>query len=142
MSVSHKLKSAAIKASLIAGVGAIGSLVLHDGACSVKVLGSSMPKFVVVGGSLFASSFAADNLVPLVTPFASVGSPAVKKFENLLLTPALVGLSVVLLDSIIAPDVVKSEGSNLFKAVSIGFGSTVAASYVAEGLGWIDTVTA
>ena len=142
MSVSHKLKSAAIKGALIAGIGAVGSIVLHDGGSSVKVMGGYMPKFVVVGGSLFASSIIADTVVPYVTPFASVGSPAVRQFENLLLVPALVGLSVVLLDSIVAPDAVKSEGGNLFKSVSIGFGSTIGAAYVAEGLGWIDTVTA
>ena len=142
MSVANKLKSSAIKASVIAGIGAVGSIALHDGGCSVKVLGNSMPKFLVVGGSLFVSSFAADNLVPLLTPFASVGSPAVKRFENLILTPAVVGLSVVLLDSVVAPDAIKSEGGNLFKSISIGFASSIGGAYLLEGMGVIDTVTA
>ena len=135
-----KLKQSAMKGAIVAIAGAGASVVIGNGLDSVKVLSMQMPKALVLGGSLFATSVAADFIVPYVTPFAAVGSPTLRKFENLVLTPLMVGVGLVLVDSIISPQTVESAGNNLLKQVSVGFGASVLAGYASEGLGWSPTV--
>ena len=135
-----KLKQSAMKGLVVAAAGAGASVLLGNGMASVKVLSMQLPKAVVLGGSLFAVSIGSDFIVPYVTPFASVGSPALRKWENLVLTPLMVGVGVVLVDALVSPEVMAVEGHNLFKQVSIGFGASILASYTAEGLGWQPTV--
>ena len=124
----------------MAAAGAGASVIIGNGLDSVKVFGTALPKALVLGGSLFGTYIAADFLVPYVTPFASVGSPTLRKFENLVLTPLMVGVGLVLVDSVISPETVASAGNNLLKQVSVGFGASVLAGYTAEGLGWQPTV--
>ena len=135
-----KLKQSAMKGAIVAIAGAGASVVIGNGLESVKVFSMQLPKAVVLGGSLFGTSIAADFLVPYITPFASVGSPALRKFENLVLTPLMVGVGLVLVDSVISPETVASAGNNLIKQVSVGFGASVLAGYTSEGLGWQPTV--
>ena len=135
-----KLKQSAMKGAIVAIAGAGASVIIGNGLDSVKVLSMQMPKALVLGGSLLVTSVASDFLVPYITPFASVGSPALRKFENLVLTPLMVGVGLVLVDSVISPETVASAGNNLIKQVSVGFGASVLAGYTAEGLGWQPTV--
>ena len=135
-----KLKQSAMKGAIVAIAGAGASVIIGNGLDSVKVLNMQMPKALVLGGSLLATSVAADFIVPYITPFASVGSPALRKFENLVLTPLMVGVGLILVDSVISPETVASAGNNLIKQVSVGFGASVLAGYASEGLGWSPTV--
>ena len=52
----------------------------------------------------------------------------------------MVGVGLVLVDSVISPETVASAGNNLLKQVSVGFGASVLAGYTSEGLGWAPTV--
>ena len=52
----------------------------------------------------------------------------------------MVGVGLVLVDSVISPETVASAGNNLIKQVSVGFGASVLAGYTSEGLGWQPTV--
>ena len=135
-----KLKQSAMKGAIVAIAGAGASAVLGNGLDSVKVFSTQMPKALVLGGSLLVTSVASDFLVPYITPFASVGSPALRKFENLVLTPLMVGVGLVLVDSVISPETVASAGNNLIKQISVGFGASVLAGYTSEAMQWSPTV--
>ena len=137
-----KLQHSASKGAIVAAAGTAVSLLIGGGTQGVKVFAVEVPKFAVIGGSLFATSVASVFIVPNITPFASVGNPALRKFENLVLVPTMVGLGLVIVDSVLSPETVKSEGGNLFKQVSVGFGASVLGGYLSEGLGLQPTVLA
>ena len=119
-SLTLKLQHSAMKGLVVAAAGTVASLAIGGGMQGVKVLSAEVPKFVVIGGSLFATSVASDFIVPYITPFASVGNPQLRAFENLVLVPTMVGVGLVVVDSILSPETVTSEGGNLLKQVSVG----------------------
>ena len=147
--VAKKLEHAALKGLVVGATGAVASVLVGNGFKLIPLFHHDLPKYVVVGGSLFMTSVATDFLIPYITPWESMGNQTLQNFENIFLGPALCGVGMVLLDSIIAPEAIKDFNSpagkpdfGMLAGISTGFGASVLAGYTAQGLGWIPTVGA
>ena len=137
MDLKQTLQNGAFKAGAVAVVSGLASVVLANGNESCRVFNTNMPRFVVSGLTMGLSSFAGDALIPVIVPWVSVGSPILKKFENSILSPLLVGVASVAIDSALAPEAISEVGGPV-KSVLIGAGSSILSYYVLDSTGLID----
>ena len=138
-SLKQRLATGAKKAGATALIGGGLSIVFMGGLGSVKVLGTNLPKFAVQAGALGVSSYATDLLVPTVVPWISSKAgmnPQLAKWEGIVLQPLLAGLTVMAVETILAPEAIKDVGGPL-KAVLSGAGSSVVSYYLLDSAGII-----
>ena len=137
-SLVQKIKGGSLKAAATAAIGATASIVLFDGLSGVNVFSFAVPKFVATGGTLFASSIAADFVIPMITPYTNLGlSPALSKFENSILKPVIVGAALVAIESIVAPEAIAQNGG-VFKNIILGGVSNIGGYYILDSTGLIN----
>ena len=129
------------KAAIVGASGAVLSVLVLGGLESVQVAGGMwLPKFAVQGVVLGASSMAASYIVPKLTPYVSVGSPQLSRFNSLILEPATLGLISLAVESIVASGATEQGSGSVFKTIMVGGAASVGAAYISEGLGLVDTV--
>ena len=140
MSLKQKLS----KAGLVGLTGAVLSVVVLGGMqpVPVSVIGMWVPKALVHGFVLGVSSVAASEIVPRLTPYISVGSPQLTKFDRLVLEPLVLGCVFLICESCVAPAAEVQGGGGTMREIAAGAAASVAASYMAEGMGLIDNVLA
>ena len=139
MSLKAKLE----KAVFVALTGGVLSVIVLGGMQPVPMMGGMWaPKALVHAGVLGVSSVAASWIVPKVTPYISVGSPQLQRFDRLVLEPAVLGLAFLAVESIVAPAAEVQGGSGTFREIAAGAVASVAASYLSEGLGITESVLA
>ena len=138
-SLATKLKNGAKKAAMNSAIGAGLSLLFLGGLEGTKVLGTSVPKFVVQAGALGLSSYATDMLVPMIVPWigSDMGQPAVlSKFEGVVLQPLMAGVAVLAVETILSPSTIAESGGAL-KSLLAGSASSVGAFYILDNMGWV-----
>ena len=139
--MAPSIKSALIKGSLVGVVGAVGSVLVLGGLEGAPILtGMYLPKFAIHGIVLAGSSVAATYAVPHLVPFVSAGSPQLKKFESLILEPAVLGLAYMAVESLVSPAAAVGGTGGMLKQIMVGSAASVGAAYFAEGYGLIETV--
>ena len=137
MSLKQKLE----KAAFVAVTGGVLSVVVLGGLQPIPMMGGFWaPKALVHAGVLGVSSVAASYIVPKVTPYISVGSPQLQRFDRLVLEPAVLGLAFLAVESVVAPAAEVQGGGGTFREISAGAVASIAASYLSEGLGLTDSV--
>ena len=135
------LKGNLMKAGVVAGSGALLSVLVLGGLDSVEVLGGMwVPKFVAHAVVLGSSSMAASVVVPKLVPYVSAGSPALRRFEALILEPAAIGTIALALESVLASDAAQSGPGGTFKTILVGAAASVGGGYFSEGMGLSDSV--
>ena len=134
------LKSALIKGSLVGAVGAVSSVLLLGGLESAPVFGTYLPKAFIHGVALAGSSVAATYAVPALVPWVSAGSGQLKQFEKVVIEPLVLGAVFLGVESVVASGAEVQGTGGTLKEIAVGTGSAIAASYIAEGMGWIPTV--
>ena len=80
--LAKKLEHSATKAAMVAIAGMVGSVLVSNGLKEIPVFHHDVPRFIVVGGSLFVVSVATDFVVPVITPWTSYGNEQLQKFEQ------------------------------------------------------------
>ena len=138
-SLVQKLKDGAKKAALSGAVGAALSIVFMNGFSTTKVFGNYVPKALVQGVALAGSSYAADLLVPVIVPWVGtkIGQPAaLSKFEGVVLSPLIAGVTVLIAETIIAPDLVAQVGGSV-PALLTGAGANMVSYYFLDTLGFV-----
>ena len=135
------LKGKLSKAGLVGLTGAVLSVVVLGGMQPIPVMGGMwVPKAFAHGVVLSVSSRAASELVPRITPYISIGSPQLTRFDNLVITPLVVGGVFLAVESIVAPAAeVQGTGGSL-REIMAGAAASVFAGYVSEGMGFSETV--
>ena len=136
------LKGKLSKAGLVGLTGAILSVVVLGGLqpIPVSLVGVWVPKALVHGVVLSVSSLAASEIVPRITPYISIGSPQLTRFDDLVITPLVVGGVFLAVESIVAPAAeVQGTGGSL-REIMAGAAASVFAGYVSEGMGFSETV--
>ena len=138
----QKLQHSSQKAIIVGISAAAISVFASDGLKSVPLMGHDLPKFIVLGGTATIASVAGDFVIPMVTPFFSLGDASLQQFENIFLAPLLVGVGVVALDSVLSPAAISNGAAvgggadfGLFKSLSIGSGASVLAGYYSLAAG-------
>ena len=108
------LKGKLAKAGLVGVTGGVLSIIALGGlqGAQVPVLGW-IPKAAVHTFALAGSSLAASILVPKITPYVSIGSPQLTKFDSLVLEPLVLGTVFLAVESIISPSA-EVQGQCLF----------------------------
>ena len=134
------LKSALIKGSLVGAVGAVSSVLLLGGLESAPVFGTYLPKAFIHGVALAGSSVAATYAVPAIVPWVSAGSGQLKQFEKVVIEPLVLGAVFLGVESVLAPGAEVQGQGGTFKEIAVGTGSAIAASYIANGMGWVPNV--
>ena len=130
-----------MKAVVVGATGAVLSVLVLGGMQPIPIMGGMyMPKAVIHGVVLTGSSVAAGYLVPVLVPFVSAGSPQLRKFENLVLEPLVLGSVFLMVESFVAPAGLVGGTGSLFANVATGAAASIGAAYVSEGLGWVPTV--
>ena len=104
--------------------------------------GMWVPKAFAHGVVLSVSSVAASFIVPRMTPYIALGSPQLTRFNSLILEPLVLGGVFLTVESIVAPAAEVQGTGGTMREVAAGAAASVAASYMAEGLGLIDNVLA
>ena len=142
--IKHKMapsiKNALVRGALVGVIGAGASIVLLNGLESAPVFGQYLPKFIITGVALATSSTATTFILPYALPFASNGSPALRQFEQVVLSPLIGGCVLTALISVAAPGAEAQGAGGSLKELILGASSVVAASYISEGMKWTDTV--
>ena len=139
--MAPSIKGALIKGSLVGVVGAVGSVLVLGGLEGAPILtGMYLPKAVIHGVVLAGSSVGATFLVPHLVPFVSAGSPQLKRFESVILEPLVLGGVFMAVESLLAPAATVQGAGGALKQIMVGTGASVGASYVSEGMGWVETV--
>jgi hypothetical protein len=140
----ERLAKGALKSAVVAGVGGAASIVFFDGFESINVVGLTMPRFAAQAGALAVSSYVADWAVPMITErLPVISTPALEKAVNLAMQPALVGASLMILQGVVAPSIVDGvakPAQAMLATVAMGGASAMAAAYLLEGTGVIDSV--
>ena len=139
MPLLDDLKQGAKKASLTAAIGGGLSIVFMGGLHPTRFLGMTLPKAVVAAGALGASSYTADLLVPRVVPWlgSRVGQPAaLSKFEGIVLTPLIAGVTVLAFETVFSPQTIAGAGGPVAALMS-GAASSVGAYYILDTMSWI-----
>ena len=137
------LKARLSKAGLVGLTGAVLSVVVLGGMQPVPVIGGMwVPKAFAHGVVLSVSSVAASFIVPRMTPYIALGSPQLTRFNSLILEPLVLGGVFLAVESIVAPAAEVQGTGGTMREVAAGAAASVAASYMAEGLGLIDNVLA
>jgi uncharacterized protein YodC (DUF2158 family) len=134
--IVKRLKDGAVKATVAAGTAGVLSCLLFGGFEPQQFAGVVMPRAVAQSASIFVSTYAADVVLPTVVPWVSIGSPALKRFEMLLLEPALVGLAGVVVDGFLAPGAIAADGG-ILKSLTVNAGSMIISNYVSSGMSWV-----
>lgn len=130
-----------MKAALVGVTGSAISLLVLGGMQPISFMGMMyMPKAAIHGLILTASSVAAGYAVPQLVPFVSAGSPQLRRFETIILEPMVLGGIFLAVETIVAPAGLAGGPGGVFANVATGAGASIAASYLAEGMGWVDTV--
>lgn len=135
------LKGKLAKAGLVGVTGGVLSIIALGGlqGAQVPVLGW-IPKAAVHTFALAGSSLAASYIVPAMTPYVSGGSPQLTRFDELIITPLVLGTVFLVAESVISPSAeVQGQGGTL-KEIAAGAVASVTASYLAQGLGMIPSV--
>ena len=100
---------------------------------------------IVSGVALGVSGMVADELIPRIRPYGAQifgSNPTVDKFENLILYPAALSLTTLLVSSLASPAVLETEvgGSvvhtGIIQHLAVGASAAVLGSYVSLGMGW------
>ena len=136
------LKGKLSKAGFVGLTGAVLSVVVLGGLQPVPIsmVGMWVPKALVHGVVLSVSSLAASEIVPRITPYISIGSPQLTRFDDLVITPLVVGGVFLAVESIVAPAAeVQGTGGSL-REIMAGAAASVFAGYVSEGMSWSETV--
>ena len=136
------LKGKLAKAGFVGLTGAVLSVVVLGGLqpVPVQLLHAWVPKAFIHGIVLAGSSLAAGEIVPRITPYISVGSPQLKRFDNLIVTPLVLGGVFLAIESIVAPAAeVQGTGGSL-REIAAGAAASVFAGYFSEGMGISETV--
>ena len=139
MPLINDLKQGAKKAALTAAIGGGLSLVFMHGMAPTRFLGMNLPKALVSAGALGASSYTADMLVPKIVPWLGnrVGQPAsLSKFEGVVLTPLLAGVTVLAFETVFSPQTIVGAGGPLAALMS-GAASSVGSYYILDSMGFI-----
>ena len=135
------LKENLTKAGLVGVTGAILSAVVLGGMQPVPMMGGVWaPKAIIHGVALAGSSVAASYIVPKITPYISIGSPQLTRFDNLIVTPLVIGGVFLAVESVVAPAAEVQGSGGTFREIAAGAAASVVASYVADGMGMIPTV--
>ena len=135
------LKANLSKAGLTAVVGGVLSAVVLGGMQPVPVMGGFwVPKGMVHAVALGGSSLAASYIVPKITPYVSVGSPQLSRFDNLILEPLVLGAVFLAVESVAAPAAEIIGPMGTVRELAAGAAASVTASYVAQGMGWTPNV--
>ena len=135
------LKARLSKAGLVGLTGAVLSVVVLGGMQPVPVIGGMwVPKAFAHGVVLSVSSVAASFIVPRMTPYIALGSPQLTRFNSLILEPLVLGGVFLAVESIVAPAAEVQGTGGTMREVAAGAAASVAASYMAEGLGLINNV--
>ena len=135
-----KLQGTFAKAGLVAATGAVLSVLLLDGLSPVPLVSVMLPKFAVHALVLGTSSVAASYAVPALVPFTSAGSPQLRRFQSLIVEPLVLGTISLAVESIIAPGAQVVGQGGMLRTILVGGASSIGASYVAEGMGYSDSV--
>ena len=110
-------------------------------ACGrVPLAGMMVPKFVAQGGILAVSSVATSYIVPAVVPWVAAGSGQLKLFEITVLEPLILGTVSLLIESVVAPGAEVVGPGGTVRTIFVGAASCVTAAYVANGMGWSESV--
>ena len=139
MPLINDLKQGAKKAALTATIGGGLSLVFMHGMAPTRFLGMTLPKAVVAAGALGASSYTADLLVPKIVPWlgSRIGQPAaLSKFEGVVLTPLIAGITVLAFETVFSPQTIVGAGGPLAALMS-GAASSVGSYYILDSMSWI-----
>ena len=137
--MAPNMKNALIRGALVGAIGAGASIVLMNGLESAPLFGQYLPKFVITGVALTASSVATAYILPHTLPFVQ-GAPGLKQFEQVVMTPLIGGAVLTALVSVAAPGIEAQGAGGSLKELILGAGSVIGASYLAEGMGWVPTV--
>ena len=130
-----------MKASVVAGTGALLSVLVLGGLENVPVAGGLWaPKFAATAVVLGASSMAASYAIPLMVPYVSAGSPVLKRFELLVLEPLFIGTCALALESVVASEASEGGPGGVLKSILVGGAASVGAAYLSEGMGWSESV--
>ena len=136
------LKGKLSKAGFVGLTGAVLSVVVLGGMqpIPVSLVGVWVPKALAHGVLLSVSSLAAGEIVPRITPYISVGSPQLKRFDNLVITPLVIGGVFLAAESVLTPAAEVQGTGGTLREVMAGAAASVFAGYVSEGMGYSETV--
>ena len=135
------LKGNLAKAGVVAAAGAVLSIAVLSGTSMVPVAGGvHLPKAVVHGLILGGSSLGASYIVPSIVPWISAGSPALKRFEVLVVEPLVLGTVSLIAESLLAPAAQVVGAGGTVRTILVGSAASIGAAYVSEGMGWSDSV--
>ena len=140
MDLQMSLKGNLAKASLVGVTGAVLSCVVLGGFQAVPVAGMFLPKALVHGVALAGSSVAASYIVPRLTPYVSVNSPQLSRFDALVLEPLVLGAVFLGVESVVSPAAEVQGPGGTFRELISGATASVVASYVSQGMGWAPSV--
>ena len=134
-----KLAKAGLR--LVGVTGGVLSIIALGGlqGAQVPVLGW-IPKAAVHTIALAGSSLAASYIVPAMTPYVSGGSPQLTRFDELIITPLVLGTVFLGCESLISPSAEVQGPGGTLKEIAAGAVASVTASYLAQGLGMIPSV--
>ena len=135
MSFVDKIKTGSKKAMATAVIGGGLSIAFLGGLKPTVVMGTPLPKFLVSAAALGVSSFAADMLVPHITPLAAkLGVPvALQPLENVAMVPLLAGITVLGFEMLVAPELIAQSGGAM-SCMMTGAASSVGAYYLLDSL--------
>ena len=144
-SFGQKIVASLKKNAVVAGTGAALVILSGVGFDLIPVFGHELPKVFVSAAALGLSGMAADQLIPVIRPYGHQlfgQNPAIDKFENLILYPAALSLTTLLLSSIASPAVLENEvqgvavHTGVIQHLAVGASAAVLGSYVSQGMGW------
>ena len=136
------LKGKLSKAGFVGLTGAVLSVVVLGGLQPVPIsmVGMWVPKALVHGVVLSVSSLAAGEIVNKATPYIALGSPQLTRFNNLIVTPLVIGGVFLAVESIVAPAAEVQGTGGTLREIAAGAAASVFAGYVSEGMGFSETV--
>ena len=132
------LKTKLSKAGLVGLTGGVISVIVFGGLRPVPVMGVWLPASVVHAAALAGASVVADAIVPRITPYVSVGSPALTRFDTLVLEPLVLGAAFLAVESLVAPAAELQGRGGTLAEIAGGAAASITASYVATHMNWTD----
>lgn len=129
-----RMKAALRKGMIVGAVSGVLSVLVLDGMQGVHVFGHVVPKFVMHTAVLGTSSIVAEYTIPMITPYLAGGDVRVTRFENLALSPLLIGVISLGLESVLSPEAEVRGG--VLKTIGVGAASAITSSYFSSGMGW------
>ena len=135
------LKGRLLKAGVVGAAGAVLSVAVLSGTSMVPIAGGVyLPKFVVHGVILAGSSIGASYIVPAVVPWVSAGSAPLKRFEQIIVEPLVLGTVSLIAESLLAPSAQVVGPGGTVRTILVGSAASIGAAYVSEGMGWVESV--